>query len=84
MLFRSNPPEALPPKIENPSISGHGSGTQTANAKLGDYEKEIVSRYQDLLTKKGKAAADFYLSHKKAAGHLPKSFNITNFIQESD
>jgi hypothetical protein len=74
----------LPARVENPSIAGHGAGTQVAAAKLGDYEKNIVNRYLDIKKNQGQAAADLYLGRKKAARHVPMNFNITNFIQESD
>jgi hypothetical protein len=74
----------LPAKVENPSIAGHGAGTQVAAAKLGDYERNIVTRYQDILNKQGKATADMFLQRKKAARHIPLNFNPTQYIQESD
>ena len=74
----------LPPKVENPSIAGHGAGTQVAAAKLGDYERDIVNRYLDIKNRQGQAAADLYLGRKKAARHIPMNFNPTQYIQESD
>jgi hypothetical protein len=74
----------LPAKVENPSIAGHGSGTEVATAKLGDYERNIVNRYQDILNKQGKGSADMFLQRKKAARHVPLNFNPTQYIQESD
>lgn len=72
------------PVVENPSISGHGSGIKSVKDGLGDYEKTIVQRYLDIQSRQGKEAADTYLYRKKAARHIPSNFNITNFIQESD
>jgi hypothetical protein len=74
----------LPLPIENPSIAGHGAGTHVATAKLGDYERNIVSRYIDIKNKQGQAAAELFLGRKKAARHIPLNFNPTQYIQESD
>ncbi|MFM7854375.1 MAG: hypothetical protein ACKO96_21250, partial [Flammeovirgaceae bacterium] len=74
----------LPKPIENPSVAGHGAGTKDATAKLGDFEKSIVNRYLDLKKNQGQGAADLFLSRKKAARHVPRTFNIKDFIQECE
>lgn len=70
--------------VDNPSIAGHGTGTELATAKLGDYERNIVARYQDILNKQGKNAAELFLYRKKAARYVPQNFNPIQYIQESD
>lgn len=75
----------LPKVIENPSIIHSEVNTKKAEVNLGDFEKRIVQRFLDIKTKHGDNSATTFIRRKKAAGYLPPTFNINQYIQsESD
>ena len=70
-------------KVEDESASSSKALAGTTK-DLGDYEKNIVSRYKELRDQHGAQAADRFLNGKYRAGHLPRTFDITPHIQENE
>lgn len=52
--------------------------------ELGNYEKKIVSKYNELRDASGDQVANRFLRTKIARGHLPRNFDITPHIQENE
>lgn len=69
--------------VDNPSGSS-ADALAPLTTELGDYERKIVSRYKELRDSEGEAYANRYLRRKIAGGTLPRSFDITNYIQENE
>ena len=70
-------------EVEDESASSSQALAGTTKT-LGDYEKKIVSRFQELRDEKGAVAAARFLANKIARGHLPRTFDITPHIQENE
>jgi hypothetical protein len=69
--------------VEDVSVSS--SQRDASDRKgLGDFEKEVVSKYIVIRDSQGKAAADLFLAKKKYQGYLSKSFNINLYTQENE
>tara|TARA_B100000029_G_scaffold242531_1_gene239803 strand:- start:1976 stop:3991 length:2016 start_codon:yes stop_codon:yes gene_type:complete len=63
-------------RIENPSVA-FATGP-SARKKLGNYEKSIVDRYEELLTTRGSDAADRYAVSLRR--YLPRGFHPKQYI----
>lgn len=74
----------LPPIVENPSIAGNGSGVSGAVKQLGDYEKAIVAKFKTIKDTQGEPAAKVFLTQQKKLRYLPRTFDISQYIQEND
>jgi hypothetical protein len=69
--------------VEDVGVSSSQRDTSSKNG-LGDFEKEVVSKYIVIRDSQGKAAADNFLAKKKYQGYLSKSFNINLYTQENE
>lgn len=65
-------------RIENPSVAF--AAGPSARKKLGNYEKSIVDRYEELLTTRGSVAADRYAV--SLLRYLPRGFHPKQYIGE--
>jgi hypothetical protein len=68
-------------QVENPSVASSGNGDSLSNMakkELGDFEKTIVEKFQQILETDGEGAAERYVATKQR--YLPRGFHPTNYI----
>ena len=70
--------------VESPSVSSSDNGTSPTEDRsyldgLGDYEKNVLRRYSDIIESNGKDAAERYLGSKKR--YLPRGFHPSKLLE---
>lgn len=69
--------------VESESVSSSQVLSDSVK-ELGNYEKKIVSKYNELRDASGDLVANRFLRTKITRGHLPRNFDITPHIQENE
>jgi len=66
-------------QIENPALAAElPADRKQSISELGDFEKSVVSRFEEILTTKGLDAAEQYVSTQKR--YLPRGFHPSKYI----
>lgn len=68
--------------VENVSVAS--TQDATSDKSLSDYEKKIVNLYTNIRDEQGQFAADRFLVTKMRKRHLPRNFDISQFVSKEN
>jgi len=67
--------------VENNSVASTEDAPTQVN--LSDFEKNVITRYKNIRDNEGQSQADRFLAIKMRKKHIPRTFDITLYLEEN-